>query len=459
MGHICPGATLGQPQSSVTAAPPNASAGALARPASWHTSHAAASQERRRRMTSIASHRIARAAAGAFLCLAAAAAHAQDTPVPPRQTWTWSGDGNVFVGYNYQQRHFADFSAWESQNWLMGMGERVVGNGRLVVHTMASFEPFTIGRLVYGAGQQIRAGGSPQLFQTGESFEGIPLVNYQHPHDLVMGLGATYRYVKPRTTYIVGADLVGSPTLGPTAFMHRESARNNPQVPITHHFLDSTHISTGVVRAGIETRGFTLEASAFRGVEPDDHRTNIEKPALDSWAARLGYRRGPWSAQFSGGLLHEPEWYEPYDHTRLTASIGFDGTVGGRRLDATFAWGQNRAKVVENGVSDGFLLEWNLAATPKTGVYGRAEIAVKQLFGLGLHPRGFEHPHVYSHIDALTIGGVRDIVTARWSRIGVGADLTVYHMSPDLLEFYEGSRSFHVFLRWRPAAISQGHVH
>lgn len=406
-------------------------------------------------MTRIDLVSLARAALVLVLALPAAA-RAQDARPP---VWTWSADGNVFVGYNLQQRLYADFSAIESQNWLMGSGERLVGNGRLIVDTMISLEPFTIGKLVYGGRNRIDAAGSPQLFQTGESYQGIPLVNYQHPHDLVMALGATYRFVRPRTTYVVGADLVGSPTLGPTVFMHRESSRNNPQVPITHHFMDSTHISTGVVRAGLETRGITIEGSVFRGAEPDDHRTNIEKPALDSWAARLGYRRGPWSAQFSGGLLHEPEWYEPYDHTRITASVGYNGLLGSRRLDAMLGWGQNRAKVVQNGVSDGFLFEWDLGATPRTSLYGRAEIAVKQLFGLGLHPKGFEHPHVYSHIDALSLGAVRDILTSRWSRLGIGGDVTLYHMSPDLLQYYEGSRSYHVFLRWRPNVTSGTHVH
>jgi len=390
--------------------------------------------------------RVSLARAGLLtLCLLPRPAAAQDARPP---AWTWSADGNVFFGYNYQHRLFVDTSTWESQNWLMGTGERLVGNGRLLVHTMFSLEPFTL-----------RAGGSPQLFQTGETYQQVPLVNYQHPHDLVMGLGATYRYVRPRTTYVVGADLVGSPTLGPIAFMHRESARNNPQVPITHHFMDSTHVTTGVVRAGVETRGFTFEVSAFRGAEPDENRTNIERPALNSWAARVGWRRGPWSAQFSGGHIKEPEWFEPYDHVQLTASVGFDGIVGSRRVDATLAWGQTREAVVVNGVSDGFLLEWDTAATTKTSIYGRAEIAVKQLFGLGFHPRGFQHPHIYSHFDALTIGAVRDLVTARWSRIGVGADVTLYHMSPDMLQYYEGSRSYHAFVRWRPNTISSHHVH
>jgi len=411
-------------------------------------------------MTPIASVRVTRTTLLVFLCLAPLRLAAQESVAGPPPAWSWSADANVFAGYNYQQRHFADFSSWDVQNWFMGTGDRYVGPGRLLIHTMISLEPFTIGKWVYGGGFRIPpTGGSPQLFQTGESFEGAPLVNFQHPHDLVMGLGASYRLVQSRATYAFGADLVGSPTLGPTAFMHRESARDNPQVPLTHHFMDSTHISTGVIRGGVELSGFVFEASAFRGAEPDEHRMNIEKPALDSWAARVSYRRGPWSAQFSGGLLHTPEWYEPYDHTRLTASIGFSGAIADRKLDATFGWGENRAKVVQNGVSDGFLLEWDWRAATRTSLYGRGEIAVKQLFGLGFHPRGFEHPHVYSHIDALTLGSVTDIIQSKWSRLGIGADVTLYQMSPDLETFYEGSHSFHFFIRWRPNPISPSHIH
>src|ERR1041384_4753325 len=108
----------------------------------------------------------------------------------------------------------------------MGSGERLRGRGRLIVDTMISLEPFTV-----------PAAGSPQLFQTGESYQQTPLVNLQHPHDLLMGLGATYRLERPRITYLFGASLVGSPALGPTAFMHRDSARDNPQAPLSHHSL------------------------------------------------------------------------------------------------------------------------------------------------------------------------------------------------------------------------------
>src|SRR5262249_21615242 len=242
------------------------------------------------------------------------------------------------------QRKFADFWAYESQNWFMAMGQRQLGAGILMLNGMISLEPWTIGRLVYAhgldgpvrvyafdsSGQQQHLGGSPQAFQTGESSLGAPLINYQHPHDLFMGLGATYRFAAGSTTYALSGDVVGAPALGPTAYMHRESGRDNPSAPLTHHYLDSTHISYGVVTGGAQRGPLLLEAPAFRGAEPDENRLNLERPRLDSWSGRVTWRRGPWEAQFSGGHLHVPEWFEPTDATRLTASIGFDGAVGRR---------------------------------------------------------------------------------------------------------------------------------
>lgn len=405
----------------------------------------------------------------AVLCfwLIAASAAAQDQPPehhhPETPTaspaWRWTGDANAFVGYNYQQRLFADFSAWESQNWFMGAGDRPLGGGRLTIQGMLSLEPFTIGKLVYGSGHSVSAGGSPQLFQTGESYQGAPLVNYQHPHDLIMGLGATYRLERPRLTYVFGADLVGSPTLGPVAFMHRDSARDNPQVPLAHHFLDSTHITTGVLRAGVEAGDLTFESSVFRGEEPNENRLNIDAPRLDSWAARVGWRRGPWAAQMSGGRLHEPEWFEPYDMTRLTASIGFTGSIGTRTAAATLAWGENREFTPFRGVSDAYLFEADFHATDATSLYGRVEAARKEVFGLGYHPKGFGHPHIFSDIDAFTVGAIRDLSYDGVGRLGLGGDITLYRMSPDMAVYFSGSRSFHLFLRWRPNAPSRAHVH
>lgn len=364
--------------------------------------------------------------------------------------WSWSADANLFYGFNYQQRRkeFTQFSAWESQNWFMFGGTRQAGAGRLTLHAMASLETFTMAPI-----------GSPQLYQTGESFQQSPLVNYQHPHDLLMALGATYRIDRPGIAYLFGAHLVGEPALGPPAFMHRESARDNPQVPLSHHAIDSTHTTPGVLTAGVEIGQFTVEASAFRGQEPDENRRNIEKPALNSWSSRISWRRGPWQAQVSGGLIHEPEWFEPYDQTRLTASIGFNGDVKSRRLESTLAWGKAIEYNGFNNTADSYLLEWDLHATEKMALYGRAEVVRKEIFGLGYHPKGLNHPHFYSDIDALTVGMIRDVLLGRWGRIGLGADVTGYRTSPELVTYYDTSHSYHVFLRWRPNRSSMDHVH
>src|SRR5688572_18692434 len=142
-------------------------------------------------------------------CVAAGStAFAQDAPAAP-PVWQWNVDANVFAGFNYQHRRFWDFSTWESQNWMMAGGERRAGSDRLRVSAMLSFEPFTMHDL-----------GSPQVFQTGETFQRAPLVDYQHPHDLVMGLGGDYQRTTGGTTILLGGDIVGSPTLGPPVFMH-----------------------------------------------------------------------------------------------------------------------------------------------------------------------------------------------------------------------------------------------
>jgi len=361
--------------------------------------------------------------------------------------WTLTSDAQVFFGYNYQHRKFTDFSAWESQNWFMLTAEHPIGAGRLMLRGMASLEPFTL-----------KALGSPQVFQTGETYRSAPLIDYQHPHDLIMGLGATYRIQSGAVAYSFGADAVGSPAVGPTAFMHRESGRHNPQVPLSHHYLDATHITPGVLRAGLALKGLSFETSVFRGEEPNENRLNIDQPRLNSYSGRVRLRRGPWDAQVSAAHLHEPESYDPYDIRRMTLSIGFSGTVRSRPLSAIVAWGHNREI---HGNLHGYLLEWDWRATPGGAVYGRGEVVDKNILTLGsLHPRGVIHFHQISRVAALTIGYVKDLSSTGWGRVGVGGDATVYRLSDDLRLPYGSPQSFHLFMRWRPAGgAAAAHVH
>jgi len=132
--------------------------------------------------------------------------------------------------------------------------------------------------------------------------------------------------------------------------------------------------------------------------------------------------------------------------------------VWSRALKVTAAWGENRQFNGFNGNADGYLLEWDLGASRSSTFYGRAEVADKELHGAGFHTRAFPHRHWFSTIDALTLGYVRDLVPAGNGRIGIGADVTVYGIPPDELPYFASSRSYHVFLHWRPTTAMH-HVH
>jgi hypothetical protein len=357
---------------------------------------------------------------------------------PATSGWQLTEDASLFFGFNGQERKFRDFHAWESQNWLMVDAAHRAAGGTFRATAMTSLEPFTLHKI-----------GSPQVFQTGETFRSAPLKDYQHPHDLIMGLGADYTRTSGPIAYYIGADLVGSPTLGPAAFMHRPSAYGNPQAPLSHHFLDSTHITPGVLRGGVGAHGVGVEGSWFHGREPDEDRTDIDPGALDSYALRLSWMRGPWSAQASGARLTLPEAITPYDADRLTGSVSYSrGPAGSAplRLTAfTFAFGQNREI---HGNFEAYLFEATIKASPRGLVYTRAESADKDILDAGFHPRGVFHRHRHSQVGALTVGYLFNVLETKAGLFGVGADVTGYSVPENLQDSYGSPSSYHVFLHY-----------
>jgi len=105
--------------------------------------------------------------------------------------------------------------------------------------------------------------GLPLLLATGETADGrTPLVDRQHPHDLFMELSASYAHaLSARDSLFVYGGLPGEPAFGPPAFMHRLSIQDSPEPPIAHHWLDSTHITFGVLTLGWVHDAWKLEAS------------------------------------------------------------------------------------------------------------------------------------------------------------------------------------------------------
>ncbi len=238
--------------------------------------------------------------------------------------WMLMAHGYAWGVYTEQGgRRGGDMAFVESMAMLMAdrdFGERV----HLQLRGMGSLEPAMGPR------------GYPNLFATGEVANGAPLVDRQHPHDLFMELSARVDYRIGGGSVFLYAAPVGEPALGPSAFMHRGSARYQPLSPITHHWFDSTHITYGVVTAGYQTGAFQLEGSAFKGREPDEHRWGIESPKLDSWSVRGTWTpTANWAVQLSHGRLQSPEESHPgEDENRTTASVQY--ASGG--LTTTFAY-------------------------------------------------------------------------------------------------------------------------
>jgi hypothetical protein len=342
-------------------------------------------------------------------------------------------------------------SVLESSNWNMVHARRGVGSGLLSLMLMNSLEPATVPRR-----------GSPQLFQTGESYKGEPLVDRQHPHDLFMNFSATYRVpLGPDSAAWVQVAPVGEPVIGPTAFMHRASSGENPASPLGHHWQDSTHITFNVLTLGAGWRWLALEGSAFHGREPDDERWDIEGGAIDSAAGRIRLLLPEgWSAQISHAFLKEPEELEPGDTRRTTASLHY-GAEGDRPFAATLLWGRNDEA---HGTSDAVLLEAAWHPTPLDQFYLRAETVEKELELLrtkAVAEAQDEEEEELVWIRAITLGYARDFELLAGWKTGLGADVTAYDVPGALEPVYgEFPLSTHVFVRvrWGQAHNSGGHA-
>ncbi len=381
-----------------------------------------------------------RAAICVVVCLLAPAPalaqHDHSTPVIPDR-WTWLAQGHAFLNLNLQDRKFRDFTELESQNWGMVSVARQLGRARLSFHTMLSAEPWTLRRL-----------GSAQVLQVGETLDNAPLLDYQHPHDVVMALeGRVDWSTSDRTTVFLTGGPVGAIALGPSAFMHRASSGPNPTAPLAHHMLDSAHITHGVISAGARRSQWTVDASLFHGREPDEDRVRLDVGPLDSLAGRVAWQQGAWRTQVSSAKIHEPEVHDAGDLARTTASLEYDrARPDGRRHAWLAAWGRNdRADHTETG----WLLEGRSDFTPRDTAYGRVELVDRfVLVDFDYAVATGRERHLPSSVAALTLGYARGLATVKRTHLALGVDVTVHHVSSNLRDTYGRPVSWHIFLRF-----------
>ncbi len=334
-----------------------------------------------------------------------------------------------------------------STNWLMGMADRPLGSGHLLLRSMLSLEALTVGKKY------------PELFQTGETIGGRPIIDAQHPHDFFMELAAEYAHPLTGNTigYIYAAPF-GDPSLGPVAYPHRASASEIPQASLSHHTQDSTHIAGSVLTVGAQSGMFGYAFSGFHGREPDEKRWDIDTGKIDSWAARFTFDPSPnWTAQVSTGHLKHPEAAEPGDVQRTTASIAYSNVTSIGQWDTSLVFGHNSKSVGHDGSS--WLAESVLQFAGRNYITGRAEAVDKdELFAGQNVPPAIEHG--LFRVKALTLGYSRDLLTTSEITGALGGNVTLYALSKQIKPFYGSSpHSVYFFVRLRGGSAGAHGAH
>lgn len=347
-------------------------------------------------------------------------------------------------------------NSFQSQNWAMGSCELdFSNNSALQFRGMFTAEPFTS-----------PAGGFPQLFQTGETYHGREIVDAQHPHNLISELSVSFtQRLADNFAYYLYLGLPGDREEGPTAFMHRLSALENPAVPLCHHCQDAGHITNGVVSAGVDLGHFRLGASAFHGQEPGENRYTITAGALDSYSVRLQYMPTEnWVLGTSYGAVHTAEPTQPgktdrytvfaqytkrYDDGYVAASGVFGhnqsayGTLTGGLLEGTVNFGRNYVYSRAECVSKPGLTDTNIYGRPGLGedISGTTISALPVVAADGHN----------STVCAFTAGYARDVYVSNMVRVGLGMDVTNYLVPHELTGIYGNEPvSFMFNLRIRP---------
>jgi len=336
--------------------------------------------------------------------------------------WTLMGHLLVTGVHDWQQGPRGGEESFVA-GMAMGSARRDFGRSTLQVRAMLSPDPL------------MGASGYPLHLAAGETADGVRrLVDRQHPHDLFMELSASYslRLSEQASLFVYGG-LPGAPAFGPPAFMHRMSAMDSPEAPISHHWLDSTHIAFGVLTGGVTVGSVRAEASRFNGREPDQRRWDIETGPLDSTAARLSVNPGRnVSLQASWARLIGPEQLEPDENeTRWSASAIYTREIGAEGwFSTTLAWGRRDRG---HDAMDAFTLEAATGLGDWT-LFGRAErVETNELIdGPGGH-----HGPVFE-VGKVSAGLIRDFRVAPQVRLGIGGLYALNFVPGGLEPLYGG---------------------
>ena len=333
--------------------------------------------------------------------------------------WTFMAHGELDLVYSWQEQPRGDDKLFAA-GMLMGMARRPVGDGTLQFKAMVSPDPL------------MGKSGYPLLIASGETADGEePLVDRQHPHDFFMELSASIsQNIGPKSSVFLYAGLPGEPAFGPPAFMHRQSISASPEAPITHHWLDSTHITFGVLTAGFVHDNAKIEVSRFNGREPDQHRWNIETGPLDSTSVRLSWNpTSNLALQGSWGHFEDSEQLEPgVDQKRWSASGTYTRPMTDGYWSTSLSWGR---KTIDGDSFDAFALESSLGWKDWT-LFGRGEMTENNELVVDYHDDDDHHGEAF-RVGKISLGLLREFEIAPKLKLGLGG-LYAFNFVPGEIE-------------------------
>ena len=367
------------------------------------------------------------------------------------KNWMYMLHANLFLRYNQQDftnKGSRGDKKFDAPNWIMFMGQRKVGqNGLFHFSSMLSLDPLTVG-----------GEGYPLLFQSGETYNGEPLVDRQHPHDLFSELSVSYaQALSNNADVFIYFGYPGEPALGPVAFMHRPSSLANPDAPLSHHWVDATHITFGVATIGVRLGKFKLEGSSFTGKEPDENRYNFDKPLFNSWSSRLSFNPSEnWALQASHAYVKSPEATHPgVNINRTTASTVYSiPLINDGSFDAALVWGMNKVK--DRDGENALLVEGSWR-NRKLTLHTRYEFVQKSSEELHLDENLFDHDAVFP-VNAFTLGFNYDLFTIGKANVAGGGQFSLYHSDDKLDALYgKNPMAFQIYLRLYPSLMKMKH--
>lgn len=379
--------------------------------------------------------------------------HPESSPIYAAmyQTGDWMSmlHGHISPRYNYQggRKGASDFDA---PNYIMGMTQHSLGEkSQIGFNAMLSFDWFTT-----DAGN-----GYPLLLQTGETWHNQLLVNRQHPHDLFSELSASVstKFSDSWSGFLY-LGYPGEPALGPPVFMHRLSAMSDPDAPISHHWQDATHITFGVVTAGVKFENVKIEGSLFTGAAPDENRLDFDKPLMDSYSGRISYNPTKDLAfQFSRGFEKNPDRDNSNEFLSTASGIYTHVFTDEEWISGTLVWSK---KTSHHSYTDEIsALAESEFHCKEYAVYGRFEYVEKSEGELLVTGTGGFDPKGKEPVKELTLGINRRLI----EYLGIDADLgiqgTLNFIPNNIAAIYDNSgnqvvNAFEIYLAFHPKLLT-----